>query len=175
LIVATPVIPPLRLKQAARTEVQMTSTNIVKGVVAGFAATVVLSSLMVMKATMGLMPDLDVISMLTNMMGAPSPVAGWVAHLMIGSVVWGVLFAWIDPNLPGDSHLLKGIVFGAGAWLMMMIAVMPMAGAGLFGMSFGMMAPIMTLVLHIIFGAVLGGVYGAERPEAAQVRQLSRR
>jgi hypothetical protein len=152
----------------------MTSTNLLKGMVAGFAATVVLSSLMVMKATMGLMPDLDVVAMLTKMMGASSPVAGWVAHLMIGAVIWGGLFAWLDPSLPGGSHWLKGIVFGVGAWLMMMVAVMPMAGAGFFGMSFGMMAPIMTLVLHIIFGAVLGGVYGAEQPEVAQ-RQVSRR
>jgi hypothetical protein len=37
---------------------------------------------------------------------------------------------------------------------------MPMAGAGLFGMNMGVMAPMMTLVLHLIFGAVLGWVYG---------------
>ena len=67
------------------------------------------------------------------------------------------------------------MIFGVGAWLMMMIAVMPMAGAGLFGMNFGMVAPVMTLVLHIIFGAVLGGVYGAERPETVSQPQLSPR
>ncbi len=57
----------------------------------------------------------------------------------------------------------------------MMIAVMPMAGAGLFGMNFGMMAPGMTMVLHIVFGAVLGVVYGAERPETAHQLQTSPR
>jgi hypothetical protein len=30
------------------------------------------------------------------------------------------------------------------------------------------MAPIATLVLHIIYGAVLGGIYGLERPEATR-------
>jgi hypothetical protein len=45
------------------------------------------------------------------------------------------------------------------AWLGMMIIVMPMAGAGLFGMNLGIMAPVMTLVLHVVFGAVLGAVY----------------
>ena len=34
--------------------------------------------------------------------------------------------------------------------------VMPMAGAGLFGMKLGMMAPLMTWVLHLVFGAVMG-------------------
>lgn len=43
----------------------------------------------------------------------------------------------------------------------MMVVVMPMAGAGLFGMKLGMAAPVMTLVLHMIFGGVLGGVYAA--------------
>ena len=32
-----------------------------------------------------------------------------------------------------------------------------------------MMAPVMTLVLHVIFGAVLGGVYSAEQPDELQV------
>ena len=48
---------------------------------------------------------------------------------------------------------------------MMMIVIMPMAGAGLFGMNMGVMAPVMTLMLHVIFGAVLGLVYG--RPEVS--------
>jgi len=44
--------------------------------------------------------------------------------------------------------------------------VMPMAGAGFFGMQMGLMAPIMTLVLHLIFGAVLGLVHGNRVSEA---------
>jgi len=43
----------------------------------------------------------------------------------------------------------------------MMVIAMPMSGAGLFGMNLGMMAPVMTLMLHLIWGAVLGGSYGA--------------
>ena len=77
------------------------------------------------------------------------------------------MFALLFSKLPGGNSLQKGIAFGVGAWLVMMIAVMPMAGAGFFGMSLGMMAPVMTLVLHIIFGAVLCAVYGAQGPETA--------
>lgn len=145
----------------------MTDSNILKGMIAGFLATAVLSVIMVMKALIGVMPELDVIAMLTKMMGASSPLVGWTAHFVIGTVFWGGMFGLLDPNLPGSSHWLKGIVFGVGAWLLMMIAVIPMAGMGLFGMTLGIMAPVMTLVLHIIFGAVLGGFYGAQRPEAA--------
>ncbi len=149
----------------------MNSSNILKAMVAGFVATVVLSALMAMKTMMGLMPELDVVAMLTKMMGASSLAMGWIAHFVIGTIVWGFLLAWLDPHLPGKSHWVKGVMFGVAAWLVMMFAIMPMAGAGFFGMNFGMMAPVMTLVLHIIYGAVLGAVYDAEKPQSTFAMQ----
>ena len=132
--------------------------------IAGFIATVVLSILMVMKMKMGLMPDLNVIKMMTmmahDMMGTPAvPVVGWVMHFMIGTAVWGGLFALFSKFFPDGNSMIKGMVFATLAWVMMMVLVMPMAGAGLFGLNMGMMAPIMTWILHLIYGAVLGGVY----------------
>ena len=47
-----------------------------------------------------------------------------------------------------------------------------MAGAGLFGMNMGILAPMMALALHLIFGAVLGWVYGRSR--ATQDMSMSR-
>lgn len=129
--------------------------------IAGFVATVVLSLLMLMKSAMGLMPELDVVSMLSGMMGSGLAI-GWIAHFMIG-VIFGGLFVLLLTCLPGGSRWPKGVVFGIGAWMLMMVAIMPMAGARFFGMKPGMAAPIMTLVLHVIFGAVLGGVYTALR------------
>lgn len=73
-------------------------------------------------------------------------------------VLWGGLFAWLAGILP-DGYILKGIILGLIAWLLMMLLVMPMAGAGLFTMNLGIMAPAMTLILHVIFGAVLGYSY----------------
>jgi uncharacterized membrane protein YagU involved in acid resistance len=132
--------------------------------IAGLVATVVLSALMLMKSMMGLMPGLDVVAMLAGMahgmMGLPAnPVVGWVLHFMIGTVLWGIGFALLYKVLPSGGPVSKGIVFGVLAWLLMMLIAMPMAGAGLFGMKMGMMAPVMTLVLHLIWGAVLGATY----------------
>lgn len=62
--------------------------------------------------------------------------------------------------LPG-AFWLRGMLFSIAPWLVMMIVMMPMAGAGFFGLNLGMAGPVMTLVLHLIFGAVLGAVYGA--------------
>jgi len=136
-----------------------------KSMIAGFVATVVLSVLMVIKMKMGVMPDLNVIKMMTTMahgiLGTPAvPIIGWIMHFMIGTVVWGVLFVLIGKSLPGGGYVSKGLSFGVLAWVLMMVMVMPMAGAGFFGLSLGMMAPVMTLMLHLVYGAVLGGLYG---------------
>jgi len=135
--------------------------NIGKGLLAGFAATVVLSILMVMKAMMGFMPELDLPKMIAAMMGSPdTPAIGWVIHFMIGVVVYGVAMALLDEHLPGNGSTAHGVILGFIGWLIMMVMMMPMAGAGMFGMKMGVMAPMMTLVLHLIFGAVLGWTYG---------------
>jgi len=141
--------------------------NIPKGVLAGLAATIVLSLLMVLKAMMGLMPQLDLPKMLAGMMGSPDMlIIGWIAHFVIGIVVYGIAIAMLGSKLPGTSSVAHGVMLGVIGWLIMMLALMPMAGAGLFGMNMGVMAPMMTLVLHLIFGAVLGWVYG--RSEASR-------
>lgn len=64
-------------------------------------------------------------------------------------------------DLPFGGHGLRGILLGVGGWLVMMLAVMPIMGGGLFGtaMPSGMMVPVATLVLHVIFGLVLGVSY----------------
>lgn len=134
-------------------------TIVSRGIIAGFAATAALSMIMVAKGMMGLMPQLNVIAMLGSMMNA-TPVVGWGVHLMIGIIGWGIGFAVVYNLLPGHASLTKGVSFGIAAWLIMMLAIMPMSGAGLFGLNLGMMAPAMTLMLHAIYGAVLGLVFG---------------
>ena len=96
--------------------------------------------------------------MLASKMGGAA-MMGWVAHFMIGVLGYGIGFSILHKMLPGNSLLVKGIIMGVLGWLMMMVVVMPMMGAGLFGMKMGMMAPVMTLMLHVIFGAALGLSY----------------
>lgn len=169
--------------------------NIIKAMTAGLIATVVLSALMLLKSMMGIMPELDIPQMISSMMTAPGthmtgwpmnghmggymgsemgeqmygwPGIGWAVHFMIGIVVYGGAMAFLDERLPGNSRIGHGLMIGTLGWLVMMVVMMPMAGAGLFGMRFGAMAPMMTLLLHLIFGGVLGWVYAKliERPGA---------
>jgi hypothetical protein len=140
-------------------------TNLKNGFLAGFIATAVLSAMMVIKSMMGVMPQLDVAAMIGMMMGVPVAV-GWIIHFMIGTIAWGGGFALLYDMIPGGSPIGKGIAFGVVAWLGMMVMIMPMAGAGFFGMNMGLMAPMMTLLLHIVFGTVLGFVYQSRATQA---------
>ena len=129
-----------------------------RGIIAGLIATVVLSILMVLKGTMGMMPELNVIAMLAGQMGG-QVIMGWIAHFVIGAIIYGLAFANIGSSLPGGSDTIRGISLAVIGWLIMMIVIMPMMGAGFFAMSMGIMAAVATLILHIIFGAVLGFSY----------------
>ncbi len=138
--------------------------NIVKGMIAGLVGTVVLTVLMMIKKTAGVMPDLDPVHMMADMVAqnmgiAQNAAIGWVMHFGIGIVAWGGAFAVFNAKLPGDSQIVKGIALGIGAWLLMMSGPMPMSGSGLFGLGIGPMAPVMTLVFHIVFGAAMGLTY----------------
>jgi len=129
------------------------------GMGAGLVATIVMSMMMLVKAKMGLMPELDPIQMLGNMTGGGRSV-GWILHFAIGTVLWGLLYAAIfGEHIRGAWW--RGAVFATGAWMLMMVVVMPMAGAGLFGLAMGIAAPVMTLMMHLVFGVVLGATYGA--------------
>jgi hypothetical protein len=133
------------------------------GLLAGLAATIVVSVLMVGISAIGLTPGVDGIEMLRQLgathFGLPdSAVAAWIAHIAIGAVL-GLVFAGTYETWPGKPAK-KGAVFAIMIWLLMMSMFMPMVGAGFFGTNIGFVAPIATLVLNLIFGVVLGAVFG---------------
>ena len=144
--------------------------NFPKAIVAAIVATIVLSLLFVMKDVMGIMPQLNLPKMIAGMMGMPdSPIAGWAVHFLIGVVIYGAALALLDEHLPGNSEIRHGVLLATVGWLVMMVVLMPMAGAGFFGLNLGISTPIMTLVLHLIFGAVLGAYYGHSLARKASV------
>lgn len=135
---------------------------LIRGMIAGFVGTIILSALMVMKSMIGLMPELDPVGMLAGMLGG-SMVVGWLMHFFIGTVAWGGGYALLYKSLPGKNSITKGIAFALGAWLLMMLLVMPMAGEGIFGLELGIAAPVMTMMLHVVFGAVTGFVFDKQQ------------
>ena len=131
--------------------------KIISGAIAGILATIVLSIIMIVKSKAGVLPELNIIAMIEGLLGG-GVILGWIAHFAIG-IGYGVTLAIIHDKLPTNSLPLKGIMLGVAGWFGMMVTMMPMAGAGMFALGISPMAPVMTLVMHIIFGATLGIAY----------------
>jgi len=135
---------------------------------AGLVATSVLTVLVAAKRWI---PQLDSVTALDGLahgvnlaLGLPSPVAGWVLYFAIGVAGWGFLFAVMAPILPGQRFWHKGVAFGVIAALWVWLLVMPLAGAGYFGLHLNPLQPVITFIEHLVYGAVLGAVYGRLRP-----------
>lgn len=148
--------------------------HIGKGMAAGLVATLVLSALMVLQSMMGIAPQMNLPGMLAGLTGAADNLlVGWIVHFLIGVVVYGVAIAWAARSGRGNSFIAQGVLIAVVGWVIMMAVLMPMAGAGLFGLGMGIGLPVMTLVLHLIYGAVLGWMYGRlvlPRHQAASAR-----
>lgn len=145
-----------------------------RGLLAGFVATIVLSACMLAKMFLGIPPPMNVVHLLASLghhiFGTPAtPLLGWGAHFAIGTVLWGLLFTALYRFLPG-SPMLRGVLFATAAWLLMMVILMPLAGKGLFAASAGPGIAIATLILHWIYGAILGATLGTPAPAAAKYR-----
>jgi uncharacterized protein DUF6789 len=119
-----------------------------KGVVAGFIAMLALSLL------------LDPLVLLTRSRGAPEPAPGLQLHFFLGPVVWGAVFAFFHDHMGGPSWL-RGIVFAVGTWIIITVALLVTVGASRLGVTLGLMAVAASLLVHVVYGAVLGAIYGA--------------
>jgi hypothetical protein len=137
-------------------------TLIGRGLAAGLAATVVLSCVIVLKQALGILPQLSTISVLAQLIGYKSLAVGWIVHIFVGVILWGPLYAWIDTR-SAYPHWFIGMMFASCLWLGVMLIIMPALGAGIFGLELGLLTPTATLVLHWIYGAVLGSVFGSSK------------
>jgi Family of unknown function (DUF6789) len=142
--------------------------DIGKGIVAAAVATAAAAAILAGKNVLGILPDFDVMGMLTAFAGSTWPGMGWVVFFVGGGIVLGVIFALLDAHVEattGAGEVVRGVFFGFLLWLIVMLIFMPVLGAGAFGMRFGVGAPIVCLAADLVYGLVLGAVYGAMHPE----------
>lgn len=148
-----------------------------RGVISGFLATCILSICTIIKSAAGIVPQANPIQALVKVstlwLGSPlTPWVGWAEHFFIGSVAWGVAFAIFEPTIRSPLWI-KGAVFSIAAWVVMMVLLMPPAGAGWFAANLGYGAPLAALVLHVIWGISLGLIYATLTPAGAGVSRPS--
>ena len=139
-------------------------------IISGAVATFIAAAMMMMNNALHSIPELHVARTLAGILGHPgTPLVGWVAFLILGILVCGPLFAAAAPRIPVRSYLVRGLLFGAGSWLFMMLVMMPLAGAGFFGMDRGHVLPLAAFVLNLSYWVTLSLVFryltGAETME----------
>ena len=134
--------------------------NIGKAIAGGFVGTVLLTLMMRFVAPMMTGQKMDVPGKLGDMTGT-GPAGGMVMHFLVGSVIFGLIYAFVLFRfLPGPPWL-KGLLGGVLFWLGLEILTMPMIGGGFFSSQVGgMKMAVAALITHLVYGATLGGIAG---------------
>jgi hypothetical protein len=82
------------------------------------------------------------------------------ANLAMGLLLALVYARYVEPRLSGPSWW-RGMIFSIGPWLLSLVIFLPLMGGGVLGMNVGAgPLPILgNLILHLVYGAVLGSSY----------------
>ena len=180
---------PVWLREPRDTSADATMERITGGVLAGFAATLVM--------VLAIFPAYMLAAVAANEHGNQLTQWFWgLAHnkltdnvfdIPIGAISlnlaaglgWAVIYTLlVEPRLSGPGWR-RGMLFALVPWLLSLVVFFPLAGAGFFGASLhaGPLPALGNLVLHLLYGATLGVVYclpevnpAEERDGQAQLR-----
>jgi uncharacterized protein DUF6789 len=130
-----------------------------KGVIAGFFATVILSAIFVFFGYIGVLPQLDIVTLIDRL-GSIGRGAAWVDHFIAGTLLWGPIFAGFDATTSESRpRWQKGLMFGGITWLAMMVIFMPVVGGGLFGWRIGIAEPVGMLFMNLVYGLTIAVIF----------------
>lgn len=131
----------------------------VKGTIAGFIATAVISAIFMLFNAVGVLPELDIVHLI-DQLGSVARTGAFVDHFIVGTLLWGPIFTAFD-SMTSETRprWQKGLIFGVIAWVAMMVIFMPTVGMGLFGQKLGLVGPVGMFGMHMIYGLVLGVMF----------------
>lgn|SRR5574341_102306 len=144
--------------------------NVLGAIVAGLVGTVAISLAMAMAPIMG-MPKMDIVDMLSTMLGKPNRLMGWMMHFMMG-IIFALIYTFLWSRGIGSATWANGLVFGAVHWLIvgLVMGMVPMVHLGIkqgtakapglwMTNNGGIMAFVGGLIGHLAFGLVVALVY----------------
>ena len=140
---------------------------LVRGLLWGLGATVVMTIFMFagMKTGVSPIPEPIPIALTKLLFGKISQpglmIIGLLLHFLYGSVN-GVLAAAIFRS---GNTFWHGLGWGFLLWIIMQLIVLPVLGWGIFGTAVTFKIAVATLVLHLVYGSVLG--WGLSRLKAS--------
>lgn len=142
----------------------------------GAVATAIMSAVMLAATGVGIspMPKPIPAALVSHTLGlAPNPllvVLAVLAHFAYGAAAGAVL-----AGLVRKVTVWHGIAYGVALWALMDLAWLPYLGWGLFGSAITPKIAVATLVLHLVYGIMLGllldrrrGQTGHSRPSTPQ-------
>jgi hypothetical protein len=135
----------------------MKTVRLWKGFGWGVLATVVMSIIMITGKVTGIapMPAPIPVAIVKTIIGeVPKPlivILGFIAHLGYGGI-FGALLAGLTKKVTVE----KGISLGVILWFVMQITALPFLGWGIFGSAITPKIAVATLILHLVYGIVLG-------------------
>ncbi|MBI1733545.1 MAG: hypothetical protein HYR51_00080 [Candidatus Rokubacteria bacterium] len=158
----------------------MRRDRILAGVGAGLIAGVVFG--MMMQMMMAPTPEgarMPMMAMVAKVVRSDSMLVGWLYHLFNSAVI-GAIFGWVASHIGGYGRGLGwGALYGAFWWVLGGLVLMPvLLGMPAFApIAMEPMRPVAmgSLVGHLVYGLILGGVYvSLQRRAAAPATQLRR-
>jgi len=126
---------------------------------AGLLATAVMSALLAWVPSLGA-PKLDTAAMLATVL-AGNVAMGWAAHFSLGVVLAAIYALWFCNALSGPTWI-RGAVYGVLPFIAAQLVIIPMMGGGFFSSAMPQAGALVLLsfAAHVVYGAVLGLVYG---------------
>ena len=125
----------------------------------GLIGTFIMTLMMMYLAPMMTGAPMDIAAMLGGMLGGWK--VGMAAHLIMGIIVFPLIYVLVVYHFVGGTPLVRGLVYGVLLWLAAVIVVMPIAGAGVLMSNVGgMMAVIAALIGHLVYGGLLRAIAG---------------
>lgn len=135
------------------------------GLLAGLVAALASGAVAAVATVTGWSPEFNPPALLARLFDGSSATGpafaalAWALHFLVYGVALGMAFAalgrWLDPI----GYGVRGILFALATWAGAAFVFMPLAGAGLFGMSLGYATVPVLLIAHLVFGITLGEVY----------------
>ncbi len=139
----------------------------VKAILGGFVGTIAMTLMMYLVAPMMLGRPMDVAAMLGGMLGG-SWMMGMVGHLINGTVIFPLLYAYLLYRILPGFPWVKGMIWGLILWFLSQALITPMMGGGMFSAKAGgLMAVMASLIAHAIYGVLLGEISGPSEGSAA--------
>lgn len=129
-----------------------------RGLIFGLIATAAMTILMLIGKVTGMspIPEPIPIAIMKHILGDIAKpilmISGMMSHLIYGSIAGAVFYSLIKNR--GTIYWSMG--FGILLWLMMQLIVLPFLGWGVFGSSVTPKIAMATLVLHLVYGVILG-------------------